>query len=93
MAVPHSHLGLAGVRLQASANPSHKVILKQNTNPFFLPRCSCKHFVLPLEVTGLREAEFYRQVLYRLVLFSSFQSLGRVEASSASFQYVGVEGK
>ena len=56
MAVPHSHLGLAWVQLRGSDN--HKVILKQNTNPSFLPRYSCRHFVLPLEVTYLREAEF-----------------------------------
>lgn len=57
MAVPYSQLGLAWVQLQGSAN--HKVILKQDNHPSFLPRCSCKHFVLPLEVTYLREAEFY----------------------------------
>lgn len=61
MVVPYFRLGLAWVQLQGSAKPSHKVILQPNTNPSFLPRCSCKHFVLPLEVTYLREAGFYRQ--------------------------------
>lgn len=57
----NSQLGLAWVQLQGSANPSHKVILKQNTNPSFLTCCGFKHFVLPLQVTYLREAEFYMQ--------------------------------
>lgn len=56
-----SQPGLACVQLQGSANLHHKVILKQSPGPSFLPHSSCKHFVLPLEVTYLREAEFYRQ--------------------------------
>lgn len=44
MAVPHSQLGLAWFQLQGSANPCHKVILKQNYQPLFLPQLQLQTF-------------------------------------------------
>lgn len=81
MAIPHPQLGLAWAQPQGIAH--HKVTLKQNTIPSFLTRCSCKHFVLPLEMTYLKGSRIL-QAVYRLVLFSSFQKLGRVAALGAT---------
>lgn len=88
MAIPHPQLGPAWAQPRDIAH--HKVTLKQNANPSFLTRCSCKHFVLPLEMTYLREAEFYRQFTgWSCSVVSKVGEGG----GAGSHRYVGMEGK
>lgn len=91
MDVPHSQLGLAWVQLQGSANPCLKVILKQNYQPFLPPRLQLQTFCIAIRSDLLKESRT-SQAVYRLVLFSSFQKWGKVEAAG-SLQRVGMEGK